>query len=165
MQKVISPSPRSFHPIPEKACVELLDSSRALMKGAPLVQCWWILLNTSAFQTPTNGLNGVVDPSNNTLGSLTSNTANLNSASQLGGLSNPSSNHANANVNGGHNQPQSLDALFSISDPMMLNDPLIGMLDWQAWQNYLAPYASNNPNGGTTGLNDNGAGGAVWGIR
>lgn len=50
---------------------------------------------------------------------------------------------ANGNVNGVQaGDGNLLGDMFSGSDPMMLNDPLMGMLDWQAWQSYLAPFGT-----------------------
>ena len=47
------------------------------------------------------------------------------------------------------------------ADPLMLNDPMMAILDWQAWQSYLAPFSSNSGAGGisSTGVNGNDASG------
>lgn len=52
------------------------------------------------------------------------------------------------------------EAFFTAgNDPLMLNDPLMGMLDWQAWQSYLAPFSNNTQasgNGGNAELSGSG---------
>ncbi|CAO1627091.1 unnamed protein product [Jaminaea pallidilutea] len=65
----------------------------------------------------------------------------------------------NAAPSSGNTAASSLGTGF---DPMMLNDPLMGMLDWQAWQTYLAPFSGNqqqqqqNSGTGTPSNNVNG---------
>lgn len=46
----------------------------------------------------------------------------------------------NAAMGGSQQQSQQQQPVFGFGqDPLMLNDPLMGILDWQAWQTYLAP--------------------------
>ncbi|CAO1638625.1 unnamed protein product [Sympodiomycopsis kandeliae] len=39
-----------------------------------------------------------------------------------------------------------LDMFSGGADPLMLNDPMMGILDWQAWQTYLAPFSGGTGN-------------------
>lgn len=51
--------------------------------------------------------------------------------------------NASVGAGSGINNNSGYGSLFSSAlDPLMLNDPLMGMLDWQAWQSYLAPLSN-----------------------
>lgn len=47
-----------------------------------------------------------------------------------------------------------LDMFSGGADPLMLNDPMMGILDWQAWQSYLAPFGGVNGSASAGGQMD-----------
>jgi hypothetical protein len=68
---------------------------------------------------------------------------------------------------GGGSGPGGVNLAMGVpADPMMLNDPLMGILDWQAWQSYLAPFSNSNNsnnNGNNTNGHSSGSAGATGG--
>ncbi|CAO1617112.1 unnamed protein product [Parajaminaea phylloscopi] len=73
--------------------------------------------------------------------------------SVLAALGADTSQGANASVGGSAMGNTGLGPInTAAADPLMLNDPLMGMLDWQAWQSYLAPFSNAQSDQGDASL-------------